>query len=133
MAAACGICLSKRQLVAVFVDDGHATPAICAALDDDDRWTLLERVDEVHGLDYALVLPDDLLKCDSIGLLALNRGCDLWAAPQPLVEAVRRAAAISTAPRLAAMIARLAIVPGFRTHLRHIHPSSFDSRQLTLL
>lgn len=133
--AACGIWRSTNRLVAVVVDDdGRAAPTILAAVDDEERWALLQYVDAVHGLDCALVLTDDLLKADDdLCRFALERGHPLWAAPRPLVEAIRLAAGLATAARVAAMIARLAIVPGFRGHLRRIDRSTIDRRQLRLL
>jgi hypothetical protein len=133
--AACGIWRSRSRLVAVVVDDdGRAAPTILVAMDDEERWALLQYVDAVHGLDCALVLTDDLFKTDDgICRFALERGRDLWAAPRGLVEAVRLAAGLATAPRVAAMIARLAIVPGFRSHLRRIDRGAYDCRQLLLL
>jgi hypothetical protein len=131
---ACGLWRSKQRLVAVVVDDdGHPVPSILWARDDEERWSLLESVDAAHGLDYPLVLPDGLLKADSIGRLALARGHQLWAAPQHLVDAIRSAAGLLSAPRAAAMVARLAIVPGFRGHLRRPDRAAHDWRQLRLL
>ncbi|MHB8876633.1 MAG: hypothetical protein ACYC8T_23300 [Myxococcaceae bacterium] len=121
--------------MAVVVDDGgRAMPTTLAAMDDEERWALLQYVDAVHGLDCPLVLTDDLFKADDgICRFALERGHDLWAAPRPLVEAIRLAAGLATTSRIAAMIARLAIVPGFRGHLRRIDRSAIDCRQLPLL
>jgi hypothetical protein len=54
-----------------------------------------QRVDAVYGLDCACVLTDDLLKAeDGICRSALECGHDLWAAPTPLVDAIRLAAAL---------------------------------------
>lgn len=133
--AACGVWSSRNRLVAVVVDDdGRAAPTILVAMDDEERWALLQYVDSVHGLDCALVITDELLKADDgICRFALERGHDLWAAPRPLVEAIRLAAGLATASRVAAMVARLAIVPGFRRHLRRIDRGAFDCRQLPLL
>jgi len=132
--AACGLWRSKHRLVAVVVDDdGRIESTILTATDDEERWALLEYVDSVHGLDCALVIPDDMLKADAICHFALERGCDLWAAPRPLVEAIRRAAHLATDARVAAMLARLPIVPGFRAHLRRIDRGAYDRRQLSLL
>ena len=133
--AACGIWRSRNRLVDVVVDDdGRAAPTILAAMDDEERWALLQYVDAVHGLDCTLVLTDDLLKADdNICRFALERGRDLWTVPRVLAEAIRRAAGLATAPRVAAMIARLAIVPGFRGHLRRIDRGAYDCRQLSLL
>lgn len=132
--AACGIWRSKRRLIAVFVDDdGRAAPALTAATDDDARWDLLAAVDAEHGLDYALVLPDGLIRADAIGRLALSRGHQLWSAPQQLVNAIRNVAGFATGARVAAMLGRLALVPGFRGHLRRVERDTHDWRQLHLL
>lgn len=132
--AACGLWLSKHRLVAVVVDDdGRTEPTILVAADDDERWALLEYVVAVHGFDCALVLPEDLLRADSICHFALSLGHDLWTVPRALVEAIRRAARITKGARVAAMIARLTIVPGFRSHLRRIDSGAYDRRQLLLL
>ncbi len=132
---ACGIWRSRNRLVAVVVDDdGRAPPTILAAIDDEERWALLQHVDAVHGLDCALVLTDDLLKADdNICSFALERGRDFWVVPRRLADAIRLAAGVATAPRVAAMIARLAIVPGFHGHLRRIDRGAYDCRQLSLL
>jgi hypothetical protein len=133
--ASCGIWRSKHRLVAVVVDDdGRAVPTTLVATDDEDRWALLDYVDAVHGLDCALILSDDLLKSDDrICRFALERGHDLWVVHRGLVQAIRLAAGLATSCRVAAMIARLAIVPGFRSHLRRIDRSTIDCRQLSLL
>lgn len=131
----CGLCLSRKRLVAVVVDDdGRATPALIAGNTEDAVWGLLENLDAVHGLDCELVLPEELLKLDSLSRLAFERGHSLWVAPQRLVEAIRDAAGLATGPpaRLAAMIARLVLVPGFRGHLRRLQ-RNHDRRQLSLL
>ena len=132
--AACGLWRSRHRLVAVVVDDdGRIESTILTATDDEERWALLQYVDSVHGLDCALVLPEDMLKTDAICHFALERGRDLWAAPRALIEAIRRAAHLATDARVAAMIARLATVPGFRGHLRRIDRGDQDRRQLSLL
>jgi hypothetical protein len=132
--AACGLWLSKHRLVAAVVDeDGRTEPTTLAAADDDERWALLQYVVAVHGIDCALVLPEDLLRADAICHIALGLGHDLWTVPRALVEAIRRAARITTAARVAAMLARLPLVPGFRGHLRRIDRSAYDRRQLLLL
>jgi hypothetical protein len=131
---ACGIWRAGPRLIAVFVDDdGRPAPSIRAATDDDARWTLLERVDAAHGLDWTLVLPDELLHLDSIGRLALARGHELWAAPQRLVDAIRAAAGLGRPASVAALLGRLLVVPGFRSHLRRVEPLPQDWRQLRLL
>jgi hypothetical protein len=135
--AACGICLYGRRLVAVVVEeDGRAAPAIHSPADDDEqRWALLDTIDRHHGLDVELVIPDDLVRADSISRLALEMGHTIWAAPHRLVEALRRISgfAVTSPVRTAAMIARLAVVAGFRGHLRRVDRGFFDNRQLNLL
>ncbi len=133
--AACGLWRAGNRLAAVIVDDdGRADPTALVAMDAEERWALLEHVDAVHGLDCALVLTDDLFKADDgICRFALERGHELWAAPRQLVDAIRHAAGLATASRIAAMIARLALVPGFRGQLRRIHRHAHDDRQLLLL
>ena len=131
-----GLWLSKKRLVAVVVDDdGRASPALFADRNDEARWELLASVDAVHGLDCELVLPEEVVQVDSIGNLALKRGASVSVAPQRLVEAIRLAAGLSTGPpaRIAAMVARLTIVPGFRGHLRKLNPRNVDRQQLPLL
>ena len=131
--AACGIWRSKRRLVAVVVDDdGRAAPALTAAMDDDERWGLLESLDAEHGLDYSLVLPAGLLRADAIGDLALSRGHQLWSAPQQLVTALRKITGPTTGARVAAMLGRLLLAPGFREHLHRVQ-RDHDWRQLRLL
>lgn len=131
----CGLVLSRRRLLAVAVDDnGRAAPALAADLDDDGRWGLLARIDTLHGLDCELVIPEDVLRADRIGQLAIEQEMNVWVAPVRLVEAIRDAAGFATGPpaRLAATIARLVLVPGFRGHLRRLHHLQ-DCRQLPLL
>lgn len=119
---ACGICRFKRRLIAVLVDDrGRAAPALTAETHDDACWDLLAAVDAQHGLDYALVLPDDLTRVDAISHLAVARGHAVWSAPHQLVIAISSAAGVTSGARLAAMIGRLALVPPFSRHLRRIH------------
>jgi hypothetical protein len=132
----CGIWLSRNRLVAVVVDDeGRAAPALYASMNDDERWALLDHIDAAHGLDCKLVIPDDLLRSDAISQFALERGHGLWAAPWQLVDAIRRVAGLASGPsgRVAAMIARLAVMPGFRGHLRRVDRPGCEPRQLPLL
>lgn len=134
----CGLWLGRRGLVAVVVDDeGRAAPALFAATTDEARWGLLAHVEAVHGLDCDFVVTEQLVRGDPICQLALKRGAGVWVAPQRLVEAIRGAAALSTGPpaRVAAMVARLPIVPGFRGHLRRVNEPEppADTRQLPLL
>lgn len=130
---ACGLWPAEHRLVAVVVDDDGHVGAPLIALNDDDRWGLLTKLDAEHGLDCELVFPDFLLRQDVICRFALDRRHVALAAPSALVDAIRRAAALARAPRTAAMLARLALVPALRPHLRRIQQPPCDWRQLTLL
>lgn len=131
--AACGLWPSQGRVLAVVIDDdGHAAAPLIA-LDDDDRWTLLGQLDAEHGLDCELVFPESMLSSDIICRYALERRHVTLAAPNQLVEAIRSAAGLDRAPRTAAMIARLALVPALRQHLRRVEHVGGDWRQLTLL
>lgn len=132
--ATCGLWLSGQRVVAVVVDDdGRAASTPLIAATDDERWELLGRVDAEHGLDCELVFPEGMLRVDRICLFALERRHVTWAAPLVLVDAIRRAAALDKATRTAAMIARLAVVPVLRQHLRRVEHVCCDWRQLSLL
>ena len=131
--AACGLWPSGPRVVAVAVDDDGRAAAPLVAVDDDDRWELLGKLDAEHGLDCELVFPESMLRRDIICRFALERRHIAWAAPSVLVEAIRRAAALDRAPRTAAMIARLALIPALRQHLRRVEQLDCDWRQLSLL
>lgn len=131
MTTHCGLWLNRRRLIAVVVDqDGRASPALCAAADtDESKWNLLLHIDQIHGLDYHLIASEELVRSDPIICqLALIRGVGLWVAPRRLIHAVRAAAGFHSGPqaRVAAMIARLPLVPGFRGHLRLLYPPPPD-------
>lgn len=130
----CGLWYARRRLVAVVVDsEGRASPAIAAAQGEDSRWGLFARLDAIHGFDFELVITEQLAKDDCIGHTALARSIPVWVAPQRLIDAIRAAAALATGPpaRTAAMIARLAVVPTWRSHLRRVGQEP-DRRQLPL-
>lgn len=131
--AACGFWPVGHRVLAVVVDDEGRVAAPLIALDDDERWELLGRLDAEHGLDCELVFPDSMLRYDAICRFALERRHITWAAPSVLVDAIRRAAALDRAPRTAAMLARLALVPALRQRLRRVEHVDRDWRQLTLL
>jgi hypothetical protein len=131
--AACGLWPSQRRVLGVVVDEDGRVAAPLVALDDDDRWELLGRLDAEHGLDCELVFPESMLRSDVICRYAVERRHVTLVAPNQLVEAIRRAAGLDRAPRTAAMIARLALVPALRHHLRRVEHVAGDWRQLSLL
>ena len=131
----CGLWPGRSQLVVVVADDdGKAGPPLLVARTDDARWGLLEHLDATQGLDCELVVPEDLLKSDSIANLALRRGLAVWIAPQRLVEAIRVVAGLATGPprRSAAMLARLPLSFALRAQLRRLVGPA-DDRQIPLL
>lgn len=130
---ACGLWSVQHRLVAVAVDDDGRAAAPLVALDEDDRWALLGQLDAEHGLDFEIVVPELMLRHDVICRFALERRHVMWAAPPVLVDSIRRAAALDRAPRTAAMLARLALVPTMRKHLRRVEYLAPDWRQLRLL
>lgn len=131
--AACGLWPVGHRVIAVVVDDDGRVAAPLVALDDDERWGLLGQLDAEHGLDCELVFPEAMLRHDVICRYALERRHVTLAAPNQLVEAIRSAAGLDRAPRTAAMIARLALVPALRHHLRRVEHVGGDWRQLSLL
>ena len=131
--AACGLWATGHRVLAVVVNDGGHVTAPLVALNDDDRWALLSRVDAEHGLDCQLVFPAAMLRTDAICRFALERRHVTLAAPNQLVDAIRQAARLDRAPHVAAMLARLALVPALRQHLRRVEHLAADWRQLSLL
>ena len=131
---ACGIWPTRGRLIAVVVDDcGRAEPGSLCATDDDERWTLVERVGAVHGLDCELILPDSLLCTDRLPRFALLRGHPVWVAPWSLIDAIRVASHLRSSSRVAAMIARLPITSALCGYLRRLQRVHRDPRQLPLL
>ena len=103
--AVCGLWLSGRRLVGIVVDDrGRAVSTALTAATDDERWEMLRHLDDVHGLDSQLVVPDLLVRSDVICHFALERRQVTWAAPQSLIEAIRRTASVNGPAATAAMI-----------------------------
>jgi uncharacterized protein YbjT (DUF2867 family) len=130
----CGLWGAPRDLVAVVIDDEEApSKAIKVARTDDARWGLLEFLDAHHGIECELVIPEVLLRTDSIAHLARKRGRTVWVIPQSLADAVRTASSRNLPPRRsAAMIARLPTIPLFRPHLRRL-TGPLHNNQLDLL
>lgn len=130
---ACGLWSTGPRVLAVVVDDDGRAASPLVAVTDDERWELLGHIDAEYGLDCELVFAENMLRHDTICRFAIERGHVALAAPTELVDAIRRAAAIERAPRCAAMIARLALVPALRHRLRRIACVHCDWRQLSLL
>ena len=127
---ACGLVLTPRRLVAVVLGpDGEARRAISSALTDDARDGL---VTYLAAAGVEIVAAEALVRADPVARRALDAGLVVWVAPDVLVAAVVRAAAITAPPRVAAMLARLSRIPFHRAQLRRL-TVAIESRQGTLL
>jgi len=126
----CGLVLAPRRLVAVVLaPGGEARRAIRAALTDDARFGLVEYLAAAGA---EIVVADSLVRGDPAVRRALAARLVVWAAPDALVSAVSRAAAITDPARTAAMLARLPRVPLLRAQLRRLAASP-EPRQVPLL
>ena len=126
----CGLVLAPRRLVAVVLGPGgEARRAIRAALTDDARFGLVEYLAAAGA---EIVVTDVLVRGDPVARSAVRAGLGVWIAPDTLVSAVARAAAITDPARTAAMLARLPRVPLLRAHLRRLAVSA-EPTQVPLL
>ena len=126
----CGLVLAPRRLVAVVLGPGGgARRAIRAALTDDARYGLVEYLATAAA---EIVVTDTLVRGDPVARSAVRAGLAVWIAPDTLVSAVARAAAITDPARTAAMLARLPRVPLLRAQLRRLAASA-EPRQVPLL
>lgn len=126
----CGLVLAPRRLVAVLlVPGGEARRAIRAALADEARYGLVEYL---AASGAQIVAAESLARGDPVARHALRVGLTVWTAPDALVAAVSRVAAITDPARVAAMLARLPSVPPLRTQLRRLVTAT-EPRQVPLL
>ncbi len=126
----CGLVLAPRRLVAVVLGPGgEARPAIRAALTDDARYGLVEYL---TAAGTELVVTEAFVRGDPLARRALHAGVAVWAAPDALLSAVTRAAAIADPARVAAILARLPCVPLLRAQLRRLIAAA-EPRQVPLL
>jgi hypothetical protein len=126
----CGLVLAPRRLVAVVLGPGgEARRAIRAPLTDDARYGLVEYLAAAGA---EIVVTDALVRGDPLARNAVGAGLAVWIAPDALVAAVTRAAAITDPARTAAMLARLPRVPLLRAQLRRL-PASAEPTQVPLL
>lgn len=126
----CGLVLAPRRLVAVLLGPGgEARRAIRAALTDEARYGL---VDYLTASDAQIVAAEALVRSDPVARHALRTGLTVWIAPDALVTAIARAAAITDPARVAAMLARLPSIPLLRLQLRRLATTA-EPRQVPLL
>ncbi len=127
----CGLVLAPRRLVAVVLGPGgEARRAIRAALTNDARYGLVAYLANAGA---EIVAADALVRSDPVAQRALGAGLVAWAAPDALVAAIARAAAITDPARIAAMLARLPRVPILRAQLRRLTAPAIEPRQVPLL
>lgn len=133
-----GLWSSRRGLVAVVVDaDDHQGLPLRVARTDEAAFALLAYLESAHhGARFALVLPDHLAKSSEIVRAGLECDVATWLVPDALIEGIRAAARLNTAPphRTAAALARIPRSPLFREQLLLVAPGDrpADRRQLTL-
>lgn len=126
----CGLVLAPRRLVAVLVQPGgEARRAIRAALTDEARYGLL---DYLGASGAQVVAAEALVRGDPVARHALRAGLTVWTAPDALVAAIARAAAVTAPARVAAMLARLPSVPLLRAQLRRLAATT-EPTQVPLL
>jgi len=111
----CGLWLARRRLVAAMVGpEGAARRVIRAALTDDARFGLVEYLAATGTTE--LVATEALIRVDLLPSQAARRGLVVWTVSDGLV---------------AALLARLRVIPLLRASLRRLAPP--DTRQLPLL
>src|SRR6266540_3480558 len=118
----CGLVRAPRRLVAVVLGPGgEARRAIRAALSDDARFGLVEYLAAAGA---EIVVTDVLVRGDPVARSAVRASLAVWIAPDTLVSAVARAAAITDPARTAAILARLPRVPLLGAQLRRLAASA---------
>ena len=129
---ACGFWPDRGEFAASVVDtEGRLHRVALAPGDDLDYWGFLTALEDHHGLDLQLVVPEPLLRGHPLAVVARARGMTVLAAPHLLAEAIAAVAYSRSGPqRLATILARL---PGsrFQGHLRLLPRR--DPRQMLLL
>jgi len=126
----CGLVLAPRRLVAVVLaPGGEPRRAIRAALTDDARYGLVEYLAAAGA---EIVATESLGRGDPVSRRALDAGLLVWMAPDALVAAIARAAALTDPTRVAAMVGRLPRIPLLRAQLRRLVTTAAP-RQVPLL
>jgi hypothetical protein len=113
--------LDDRFVAVADGDDASGAPFVIERTDE-GRYALLDHFDRTLGLDWKLVLSDDLARADSICALARERCVPRCIAPRELVDDLRHAAALSRPRQIARMLARLPSRPAlYSLLLYHVH------------
>ena len=86
----------------------------------------------LSATDAEIVVTDALARADPVARRAARAGLVVWLAPDALVAAITRAAAISAPARVATVLARLPAIPLLRGSLRRLTPKGTPSGQLAL-
>ena len=125
----CGLVLTPQRLVAVVLrPGGGARRLVRAALTDDARYGLVEYLSATGA---EIVVTDALARSDSVARRAARAGLVVWAAPDALVAAITRAAAVTVPARVATVLARLSAIPLLRAQLHRL-PTAAEPRQVPL-
>ncbi|WP_373043970.1 hypothetical protein [Vulgatibacter sp.] len=128
----CGLWMGPRALVAAVVGSDGRVHTVKVPRTDDAREGLVAWL--VAGGVADMILPDTLLREDSIGRVAIASGLTVWTVSRALVEPLRLAAGISAgrSSAIAALLARMQRIPSYRAQLRRMVPPD-PGRQLRLL
>jgi hypothetical protein len=113
----------------VFRPGGEARRLVRAALTDDARYGLVEYLSATGA---EIVVTDALARADPVAHRAARAGLVVWVAPDALVAAITRAAALTAPARAATVLARLPAIPLLRAQLRRL-PIAGEPRQVPLL
>jgi hypothetical protein len=108
---------------------GEARRLVRAALTDDARYGLVEYLSATGA---EIVVTDALARADPVVRRAARASLVVWVAPDALMAAITRAAAISAPARVAAVLARLPAVPLLRVQLHRLCIAT-GPRQVRLL
>ena len=123
-----GVWPTSNGLIAVPVRDGITGDPVAFGRSLDDAWELLVRLDGDLGLDWSLVLPDDLARFRPLLEAARHRDIAVRFVASELVKDLRYAACLAHAPplRTARLLARLpacwTLRPFLRSHPLPTHP-----------
>ena len=126
----CGLWLVRRRLVAALVGPpGQAPRTIRSATSDDARFGLAEYLTHA-GCD--VVATEALARTDPLPAQLARRGLTIWLADDQLAASLLGVAAVRDPARAAAILARMRLVPAWRTQLHRLMPGQ-PARQLPLL
>jgi hypothetical protein len=134
MTRSAGVWISSSSIWVGILDTAETrVDAFPIARTDGARGRLLSHLLTEGGTVPVLVLTDAHAKLDEIGHLAVKRGITVHLAQWQSVGAIREISGLARGPprRTAVMLARMAVHPLYRAHLRRFDRR--DDRQLSML